>query len=301
MKAVLLHGYGGVEQLQYEDAPEPNLASDGVIVRVISTSINPVDYKLRSGAMKGAVHLNFPTVLGRDVAGEVTGLGAGVRKFKVGDKVMGLVRNSYAEYLSAQADALTSIPDGLDPLDAGVLPLVALTGAQLIETGVQPSSGELVLVTGAAGSVGRTAVFVARQHGAKVIAGVRAAQKGDAQSLGADSVVALDDDKETDALPELDAIADTIDGETLSKLLPKLKKSGRLASVLGQPEAAKKAGVNVNAVFAQPDPNRLYKLAEDVRDGRLKIPIAKRMRLSEIREAQAEAEKGINGKIAIIP
>jgi NADPH:quinone reductase-like Zn-dependent oxidoreductase len=270
MKAVLLHGYGGVEQLQYEDAPEPNLASDGVIVRVISTSINPVDYKLRSGAMKGAVHLNFPTVLGRDVAGEVTGLGAGVRKFKVGDKVMGLVRNSYAEYLSAQADALTSIPDGLDPLDAGVLPLVALTGAQLIETGVQPSSGELVLVTGAAGSVGRTAVFVARQHGAKVIAGVRAAQKGDAQSLGADSVVALDDDKETDALPELDAIADTIDGETLSKLLPKLKKSGRLASVLGQPEAAKKAGVNVNAVFAQPDPNRLYKLAEDVRDGRLK-------------------------------
>jgi NADPH:quinone reductase-like Zn-dependent oxidoreductase len=251
--------------------------------------------------MKESTHLNFPTVLGRDVAGEVSALGAGISKFKVGDKVMGLFHNSYAEYLTAQVDALTAIPDGLDLLDAGVLPLVVLTGAQLIESGVQPRSGEVVPVTGAVGSVGRTAVFVAKQHRAKVIAGVHVQQRGDAQSLGADSVAALDDDSEIAGLPELDAVADTIDAETLGKLLPKLKKSGRLASVLGTPEPAKSAGVNVKEVWAHPDPDRLYKLAEDFRDGRLKIPIVKRMRLSEIREAQTQAEKGSGGKIAITP
>jgi len=139
------------------------------------------------------------------------------------------VNHSYAEYLAAKADDLGDVPEGLDLKDAGVLPLVLLTGAQLIEEGVQPKPGELILVTGAVGSVGRTAVYVAKQHGAKVIAGVRADQKSEAQSLGADRVIALDNDSEVAELPELDAIADTVGGETVVKLIPHIKKSGRLA------------------------------------------------------------------------
>jgi NADPH:quinone reductase-like Zn-dependent oxidoreductase len=230
MKAVLLHGYGGVDQLEYTDAPEPIPRAGEVLVRVISTSVNPVDYKIRSGMLKEQMHVNFPALLGRDVAGEVSALGPGVTKFKIGDKVMGLVNHSYAEYLRAQLEALTRIPEGLDPLDAGVLPLISLTGAQLIEKGVQPNGPEVILVTGAAGGVGRTAVFVAKQHRARVIAGVRARQREEAQSLGADSILALDINE---ASGELDAIADTIDGDTVGKLIPNLKKSGRLASVVG--------------------------------------------------------------------
>jgi len=304
MKAVLLHGYGGVDQLQYEDVPQPSPRSGEVLVRVISTSVNPVDYKIRSGMMKDSIPLELPTVLGSDVAGEVTALGPGVSRFRVGDKVMGTVSHSYAEYLTAKADILTRIPDGLDPRVAGVLPLILVTGAQLIEKGVQPQPGEVVLVTGAVGSVGRTAVFVAKQHGAKVIAGVRASQKAEAESTGADWVAAIageDADKEIARLPELNAIADTVDGATIGKLIPKLKKSGRLASVLGKPEAAVKAGVDMRDIWAQPDPDRLYQLAEDVRDGRLQIPIAMRMPLSEIRQAQQAAESDGNGKIAVLP
>lgn len=301
MKAVLLRGYGGVDQLEYADAPTPEPGSGEVLVKVISTSINPVDYKIRAGAMKERMPLKFPAVLGRDVAGEVAALGAGVTNFKVGDKVMGLVNKSYAEFLVAKADELTKVPQGLDPKNAGVLSLVALTGTQLMEKGVEPKRGEIVLVTGALGSVGRTAVFVAKQHGANVIAGVRAKQKGDAHSLGAHAVVALDDDGEISTMPELDAIADTVDGETVGKVIPKLRKSGRLASVLGKPDAAQKAGINVNQVWAQPDTPRLYQLAEDFRDGKLIIPIAKRMPLSEIREAHTLAEKGVSGKIALLP
>jgi NADPH:quinone reductase-like Zn-dependent oxidoreductase len=301
MKAALLHEYGSAGQFQYEDVPDPKPGQDEVLVRVISTSINPIDYKIRSGMMKERMPLTFPAVLGRDVAGEVIALGTGVTRFKPGDKVMGFTNHTYAEFVAARADDLTRIPDGLDARDAGVLPLVALTGAQLVEEGVRPKPGEVVLVTGAAGGVGRTAVFVAKQCGAKVIAGVRASQKGEAHSLGADSVVALDDDSEISGLPELDAIADTVSGETIGKLLPRLKKSGTLASVLGKPDAAEKAGVEVKEVWAHPDPDRLAKLAEDFRDGRLKIPTAKRFPLSEIRQAHEIAEKGTSGKIALLP
>jgi len=299
MKAVLLKGYGGVDQLQYADVPDPTPGAGEVLVRVISTSVNPVDYKIRSGMMKDYVKLDLPAVLGRDVAGEVTRIGPGVTRFSVGDQVMGLVNQSYAEYLTAPADILTKIPNGLDPRDAGVLPLVTLTGAQLIETGVQPRPGEWILVTGAAGSVGRTAVFTAKEHGAKVIAGIRARQKGEAESIGADSVVALDDDAELSTLSQLDAIADTVSGATINKLLSKLKSSGRLASVLGRPDAAVKAGIDVRPVLAQPDPDRLYQLAEAFRDGRLRIPIGRRLPLSEIRQAQEAAEQGSEGKIAL--
>lgn len=301
MKAVLLRGYGGVDELDYTDSPQPEARAGEVLVRVISTSVNPVDYKIRQGAMKDRMPLKFPAILGRDVAGQVTAVGDGVTKFKLGDTVMGLVSHSYAEYLTAKADDLTKIPDGLDAKDAGVLPLVTLTGAQLIEKGVKPKSGEVVLITGAMGSVGRTAVFVAKEHGAKVIAGVREQQKSDAQSLGADSVVALDDDGEVGELPELDAIADTVGGEALGLALQKLKKSGRVASVLGKPDSAEKAGVAVEAVWSQPDAERLHALAGNFRDGKLTVPIAKRLPLSEIREAHTLAEKGVNGKIALLP
>ena len=301
MKAVVLHGYGGADQLRYEDAPKPEPGAGEVLVRVISTSVNPIDYKLRGGMMKDRMPLEFPVILGRDVAGEVTALGSGVTQFKVGDLVMGLVNRSYAEYLTAKADLLAGIPQGLDPKEAGVVPLVTTTGSQLMEKGIQPKQGEVVLVTGAAGNVGRTAVFVAKQHGAKVIAGVRISQRAEARSLAADSIVALDDDREIAGLPELDAIADTVGGETIGKLIPKLKKSARLATVVGKPEAAAKAGIEVREVWAQSDADRLYQLAENVRDGKLDIPIALRLPLSEIRLAHEAAEKGVSGKIALLP
>ena len=161
MKAVLLHGYGGVDQLHYEDVPEPVPGPGEVRVRVIPTSVNPIDYKIRQGLMKESMSLQLPVILGRDVAGEVTAVGEGVTRFRAGDKVMGLVNHSYAEFLVADADVLTSIPDDLEPKEAGILPLITQTGAQLVEAGVQPKSGEVVLVTGAAGGVGRAAVFVA--------------------------------------------------------------------------------------------------------------------------------------------
>jgi NADPH:quinone reductase-like Zn-dependent oxidoreductase len=301
MNAVLLHSYGDVEQLVYEQAPMPKYEANEALVKVLATSINPIDWKIREGAMKERMQLKFPVILGRDVAGEIVEVGAQVKSFKPGDRVMGVVNQSYAEYLAARADDLTSIPDGLTAEQAGALPLVTTTGAQLIEEGIAPKSGQVILVTGAAGSVGRTAVHVAKQHGAIVIAGVRKSQKSAAAALGADKVVALDDEGEIAALEELDAIADTVDAQVIAKLLPKLKKSGVLASVLGKPAAAEKAGVRAVAVFSHPDAARLHQLAEEVASGAFTIPIAKVFPLREIRQAHQLAEKGAEGKIVLVP
>jgi NADPH:quinone reductase-like Zn-dependent oxidoreductase len=301
MKAVQLYGYGDVDQLRYEDVPDPKPGPGEVLVKVISTSVNPIDFKLRSGALKEAMPLQFPFILGRDVAGEVTELGPGVDNLKVGDAVLGLVNHSYAQYLVAKATDLAKAPAGLDLSEAGRLPLVVTTGAQLIERGVQPPDGQIVLVTGAVGSVGRTAVYVAKQHKATVIAGVRASQKQEAQWTEADAIVALDDEKELENLSPVEAIADTIDGETIAKLLPKWNRTGKFASVLGKPAAAEKAGVDVVSVWAQPDAHRLHQLALDVLAARFTIPIDRKMPLSEIQEAQRLAEKGANGKIVLLP
>jgi NADPH:quinone reductase-like Zn-dependent oxidoreductase len=301
MKAVRLHAYGDVDQLRYEDVAPPEPEPDEVLVKVAATSVNPIDWKIRSGAAKSIMPVKFPAILGRDVAGIVVKAGVNVRNPEPGQKVMGLVNGSYAEYLTARADHLTVIPDGLELEQAAALPLVVTTGAQLMQH-IRPKPRDMVLVTGALGNVGRSAVYLAKSTGARVIAGVRTEQKEEANSLGVDQVIGIDDSKEIAELPELDAIADTVDHDVIGKLIPKLKSGGVLGSVLGTPKEAEGKEIRVEAFMATPDASLLRKMADAVRDGQLVIPIARRMRLSEAGEAQALAEKGsLRGKILLIP
>lgn len=167
---------------------------------------------------------------------------------------------------------------------------------------VGPQRGDTVLVTGALGGVGRTAVYVALERGARVIVGVRARQKQQAQALKAAQIVALDSDDEITALPELDAIADTVNGEVIGKLLPKLRRGGVLGSVLGKPKAAEGKDIRIETVAVQPNAMRLARMAEAVRSGKLAIPIARKFRLSEAAAAQQLAEAGhVDGKIVLVP
>jgi len=301
MKAVRLHGYGDVGQFYYEDVPQPQPAADEILIKVAATSVNPVDWKLRRGYLKDVMPLAFPAILGNDVAGEIAILGAGVTGFQTGGRVMGIVNHSYAEYVTEKAANLARIPDGLGMEQAGVLPVVTLTGAQLMERGVQPVAGATVLVTGALGGVGRTAVHAAKQLGARVIAGVRAKDKGKAEGLGAAAIVAVDDDAEIASLAQVDAIADTVGGAVILKLIPKLKKSGVLASVVGRPAAPDRPDIRFAEVVVQPDPARTCQLAEDILKEKFRIPIGARLRLAEIQEAHRLAEKGGIGKVLLVP
>jgi NADPH:quinone reductase-like Zn-dependent oxidoreductase len=298
MKAILLTDYGDVDKLQLKDVPSPKPKAGEVRIKVAATSVNPVDYKIRSGEAKAMFPQKLPSILGRDVSGEIVELGEGVTGFNKGDKVLAFVEASYCEEVAVKASTVAKVPEGMNLQEAGVLPLVVTTGAQLVEhTNVQ--KGQTILVTGAVGPVGRTAVYVARQRGAKVLAGVRKKDKEKAKELRADGIVAIDDDAEIAAMPELDGIANTVAPDTAKKLVSKVKKGGTIGSALGDVPGAKERGIQVNAFHAEANARQLQELAEAVAKERFRIPIAKRFTLAQAGEAQKAAEKGAGGKVLI--
>ncbi len=300
MRAAVLTRYGDVDGLELRDVDEPRPRPGEVKLRVAASSLNALDVKLVTGSLQAWFPLKLPAILGFDASGEVVELGEGVSGLTVGDPVFGQVRHGQAELATVKAAALARVPEGLSLVDAAAIPVVALTGAQLIEEAVRPKPGARILVTGAVGSVGRVAVHVARTLGARVIAGVRARQLAEARTLGAEDVVALDDATAVERLPTLDAIADTVGGETVARLFPRLAPGGVLGSVVGEPPGAKERGITVEAISAHPDAPRLLALAEEVVRGSLVLPIVGRFPLARIREAFRRAQQG-GGKVLVTP
>jgi len=301
MKAIVVHQYGGPEVLKFEEYPDPVPGTGEVLVRVAAASVNPIDCKRRAGLTKDFYPMQFPGLIGIDMAGTVIEIGPGVQGFSVGDRVFAMADNAYAELCVVKADVLAKVPEGLDLIQAAALPLVTVTGNQLLSaTGIK--AGQKVLVVGAAGNVGRSAVFTAKQHGAIVIAGVLKRQMDEAITVGADQVVATDDDDAIANLPLLDAVADTVGRISAEKLIAKVKSEGVFTSVVAAPQnAAQYPAVKVVFVFSHFDRKTLEFMAEAVRDGKLVIPIGERLPLSEAAEAQAATEKGGIGKILLLP
>jgi NADPH:quinone reductase-like Zn-dependent oxidoreductase len=300
MKAVVVHKYGGPEVLKFEDYPDPVPGAGEVLVRVAAASVNPLDYKRRAGLTDDYYPIHFPGLIGVDMAGTVVKIGPEVEGFSVGDQVFSMADNTYAELCVVSAAILVKVPKGLDLIQAAALPLVTITGNQLLSaTGIK--AGQTVLVAGAVGNVGRSAVFTAKERGATVVAGVLKRQVDEARTAGADQAVATDDDRAIANLPPLDAVADTVDGRTAEKLIAKVKPGGVFATVLRAPQnAAKCPDVKVAPVFSKFDRKTLEFMAEAVRDGKLVIPIIETLPLRQAAEAQAAAEKGVAGKIVLV-
>src|SRR5580658_10731984 len=249
MKAVVVHQYGGPEVLKFEDYPDPVPGPGEVLVRVAATSVNPIDYKRRAGLTKDFYPMRFPGLIGIDMSGTVVKIGPGAEGFSVGDRVFAMVDDTYAELCVAKAAVLAKVPEGLDLIQAAALPLVTTTGNQLLSaTGVK--SGQTVMVVGAVGNVGRSAIFTAKERGANVIAGVLKRQMDVAKTVGTDQMVATDDDTAIANLPPLDAVADTVGGRTAEKLIAKVKPGGVFATVLpASQNAAKYPSIKVVFVF----------------------------------------------------
>src|SRR5271169_6444152 len=276
MKAVVVHQYGGPEVLKFEDYPDPVPGPGEALVRVAAASVNPIDYKRRAGLTKDFYPLQFPGLIGVDVAGTVIELGPGVEGFSVGDRVFAMADNTYAELCVVKAAVLAKVPKGLDLIQAAALPLVTTTGNQLLSA-TEIKAGQTVLVVGAIGNVGRSAVFTAKQRGATVIAGVLKTQMDQAKTIGADQAVATDDDTAIASLAPLDAVADTVGGRTAEKLIAKVKPGGVFATVLRTPQnAAKYPSVKVVPFYSTSNAKALQFMAEAVRDGKLRVPISRR-------------------------
>jgi NADPH:quinone reductase-like Zn-dependent oxidoreductase len=197
---------------------------------------------------------------------------------------------------------VTHLPDGVDLVNAAAIPLIALTGDQLVRLATNVKKGQVVLITGALGSVGRAAVHTAKKIGAQVIAGVRGKESDDARSLGVSDVLAIDDDNAIEKFRLVDAIADTVGGDVAAKLIAKVKQSGSFGytAVLPESAAAQNPTVKITRVSTQPDPSKVREFADDVRDGKFVLPIDRRMPLRDAAAAHVLGEKGGIGKILLL-
>jgi NADPH:quinone reductase-like Zn-dependent oxidoreductase len=302
MRAVVLHAYGGPENLKLEDnVAEPQVSGNTVLIAAAAASVNPIDWKLRSGAAQKMFPLTLPAILGRDVSGVVRAVGANVKHFKVGERVLALSNKTYAELVAVDDSDVTHLPDGVDLTDAAAIPLISLTGDQLVRIATSVQKGQVVLITGALGGVGRAAVHTAKKIGAQVIAGVRGKDLEDARALGVSDVLAIDDDEAIEKFRLVDAIADTVGGEVAGKLLARVKPGGSFGyTMLPENTAAKNPTVKIARVGARPDPSKVREFADDVRDGKFILPIGRRMPLRDAAEAHVLGEKGGIGKIILL-
>src|SRR5580692_11194983 len=303
MRAVVLHEYGGPEKLKFEDnVPEPQISGSTVLIAAAAASVNPIDCKLRSGMRQRDSPLSFPAILGRDVSGIVRAVGANVKHFKAGDRVLALSNATYAELVAVDDSDVTHLPNGVDLADAAAIPLISLTGDQLVRLAAKVQKGQVVLITGALGGVGRAAVHTAKKMGAQVIAGVRSKELDEAESLGVSGVLAIDDDQAIEKFGLVDAIVDTIGGDVAAKLIAKVRQGGSFgyAAVFPESAAAQNPTVKIARVRTQPDPSKLREFADDVRDGKFVLPIGRRMPLREAAEAHVLGEKGGIGKILLL-
>jgi NADPH:quinone reductase-like Zn-dependent oxidoreductase len=302
MKASVLTAYGGPEVMKYQEMPDPQPGAGDVLVKVAGIGINPEDMLERNGVLKDQFPLHFPAIIGLDVSGTVVATGDGVADLKVGERVCGWSYHTYAELVADKATLFAKVPETMDLVDAAAIPLVGVTGSQLISVAGGLQSGQTVLVSGAAGAVGRVAVYMAKVLGGRVIAGVQRFQLDQAESIGADETVALDDPAAFATVPQVDIVANMLRGKPATALLAKVKDGGTFASVTGEPGGAKEyPKVRVVSFRSKQDRAGIAFIADAVNAGKMTIPIGLREELKDAGAAQAAFTRGGIGKVLLTP
>ena len=306
MNAVRIHAYGGPELLHYEEVPIPRLHSDDVLIRVQAAAVNPVDWKIREGYLRGFLNHQLPLILGWDVAGTVVEVGPEVTGFKVGDEVYArpdIERDgAYAEYIAVKASEAALKPTTLDPVHAAAVPLAALTAWQSLVDAAQLQAGQTVLIHAAAGGVGSFAVQLAKARGARVIATASAVNIGLVTELGADQFVDYTRTRFEQVAKEVDVVLDTIGGDTQRRSWQILKPGGILVSVISPPPETTAAadGVRSAFVFIQPSGQQLTQIARLIDQGQMKPILHAVLPLSEARQAQVISQGGhARGKLVL--
>ncbi len=306
MKAVRVHEYGGPEMLKYEDAPRPQAGPGEVLIKVHASSVNPVDWKVRAGYLQQMMKYKMPMIPGWDVSGVVEAVGAGATRLKAGDVVYCLADLSrdgaYAEYVVVKEAVVAMKPKSIDHTTAAAIPLAALTAWQALNDGAKLAAGQTLLIHGAAGGVGTFAVQFAKLKSARVIATASKKNHEFLRSLGADETIDYNTTKFEDVVHGVDAVLDTITGETMERSWQVMKKGGILVSILEPPSAEKAAehGVRCHHTFVQGNMEQLNEITKLVEAGKLKIIIEKVFPLVEARAAQESNATGhTRGKIAL--
>ncbi|MFJ3610571.1 NADP-dependent oxidoreductase [Streptomyces hydrogenans] len=307
MRAISQDTYGTPEVLEQVLLPRPAPGPGQILVAVRAAGVNPTDWKHRAA---GLFLGRLPLVLGWDVSGVVEAVGFGVTLFKPGDEVFGMLPyphgvGSHAEYVTGPARAFAAKPDGIDHVQAGALPLAALTAYQAIVDTAAVGPGQRVLIHAAAGGVGHLAVQIAKARGAYVIGTASAAKHEFVRSIGADEVIDYRTTDFRDAVQDVDMVLDPLSGDTRARSLDVLRPGGVLVSILpgtDPDEAAKAAarGVRVESLLVEADHAGMNAVADLAASGALRAHVEAVFPLAEAAKAHALGETNrTTGKIVL--
>ncbi len=318
MKAAILNEFGSFDSFKISEIPTPKPKPKEVLVKVLATSVNPLDFQVRRGDYKS--ELTLPVITGHDISGVIVEIGAGVENFKIGDEVyyspeIFKGQGSYAQYHCAHESIIGLKPKNISHLEAATLPLAAGTAWEMLFTRAQLKINQTILIHGGAGGVGIPTIQIAKAMGATVFTTARKVHHQFLLDLGADFVIDYQNEDYIEAINQLtdnkgvDVIIDTLGGNTLSD-------SGKILSQLGQvvtlvdiekPQnliAAWGKNATYHFVFTRQSRNKLEELTKLVESKKLKPVLTKIFSLSDIGKAHnlLETKTGdanFYGKIAI--
>jgi NADPH:quinone reductase-like Zn-dependent oxidoreductase len=328
MRAWAIDRYGDNTQLKLRDFPKPQPADDEVLVELKAASINPVDYKMRSGELKLVLHYDFPLIMGNDGAGVIVDMGKHVSRFRIGDEVYLRPHKerigTLAEFICARESAVALKPANITFEEAASLPLVGLTCLQALEPLLK--KGQRVFIPAGSGGVGTFAVQLAKALGAYVITNTSTKNIEFVKSLGADEVIDYTKTDFSEVVDKVDYVFDTMGGETQAKAFKILKRGGLQISIVGPPTAsyakesgagtliwlgagvlgfpsqlrAWRHGVRYGFMFMQPSGEGLAKIAALVEEGKIKPVLDQIFPFSQGDLAMARVEGGhARGKVVV--
>ena len=297
IKMVRIHRFGGIETLQFDDVEISMPDVTEILVSSRAASINPVDFKIRSGKYPAVKEDKLPYVLGRDVSGVVEMCGAGANKFRVGDEVFGIVGihgGGYAEKVLLDQDAVATKPKAVDHIHAAAVPLAGQTAWQGLFRYGDLKAGQRVLIHGGSGGVGHFAIQFAKTKGAHVTTTVSTANLEFARRLGADVVIDYKKQRFEQEARDLDMVFDLIDGETRERSWGIIKKGGILVTTLSEPsqQLAEKHGIRAARYTVQADGDELGEIAGLIELAKVKPEVTGTFLLDQAVDALRAVEDG---------
>lgn len=313
MRAIVIDTFGGPEVMKYKEVERPDPAPNEVEIQVAYAAINPVDWKIREGSLKTRLPNVFPIILGWDVSGVISRIGAKVKGWKAGDAVYAYARKSeihqgtWAEYICLDENVVSLKPKNLLFREAAAIPLVTLTAWQSLVDAAKIEAKQNVLVHAGAGGVGSMGIQIAKYFGAKVYTTASAKNSLYVTEMGTDVAIDYTQNDFGDVIralvPEGLGIAfDTVGGDTLDATYPLVKRNGTLVSICSQmdPAKGKEFGINLQYVFVRPDQAQLNEITKLLEDGKLVPPFIEDFPLEQAALALEKQKAGhVRGKIVL--
>lgn len=296
MQAIQIKKYGDNSVLKSVQIPIPKPTPNQVLVKLKASSVNPVDYKIRSGFMAGMLAKEFPFTLGWEGAGLITEIGSEVNTLQVGDEVMVMPHfmegGTYAEYVAVNEQEVAPKPKALTFNEASTIPFSIGTAYTSLIEDAQIAKGQKLLIHGAGGAVGQMAVQIAKIIGLYVIGTATGEKIKELQALGIDQVIDYQTTDFSKAVQHMDVILDLVGGETLAKSYPLLKKGGSIISTTQPPVETElnKHGIAGKMTFTSNNADKFKQINKWLDEGMIKVKSPLIFKLSDAVEALSLVE-----------